>query len=116
VQYAHARISSILQNCPLRIKKNTDLSVLKEKEEIALIKKSLEFPYILNACLNTIDPYMLTVYLQELSEAFHKFYDRHRVLGDDTLLTEARLCLITAVKTVISTGLQLLGVSAPKKM
>jgi arginyl-tRNA synthetase len=116
IQYAHARISSILENSSIKINKNADLSILKEKEEIALIKKTLQFPYILSACLNTIDSYMLTVYLQELSEAFHKFYDSHRVLGQNAPLSEARLCLIIAVKTVISTGLELLGVSAPKKM
>jgi arginyl-tRNA synthetase len=59
---------------------------------------------------------MLTVYLQELSESFHKFYDRHRVLGQADSLTKARLALIEAVKTVIASGLELLGVSTPVKM
>jgi len=133
VQYAHARICSILQNSSIKINKNVDLSspslkdnislkegldlsLLKEKEELELIKKTLQFPSILNICLNTLDPYMLTVYLQELSEAFHKFYDRHRVLGQGDSLTRARLALIEAAKTVISTGLELLGVSRPEKM
>ncbi len=116
VQYAHARICSILQNSPVKINKNIDLSLLKEKEELELVKKALQFSYILNICLNTLDPYMLTVYLQELSETFHKFYDRHRVLGQDDSLTKARLALIEAVKTVISAGLELLGVSRPEKM
>ncbi|MFA5145469.1 MAG: arginine--tRNA ligase [Candidatus Omnitrophota bacterium] len=116
VQYAHARICSILQNSPVKISSNTDLSALKEKEELALIKKTLQFPDTLNICLNTLDPYMLTVYLQELSESFHRFYDRHRVLGQGDSLTKARLALIQATKTVISTGLELLGVSSPAKM
>jgi arginyl-tRNA synthetase len=126
VQYAHARICSILQNssvnpapmhrCGIKIDKDVDLSLLKEREELELIRKTLQFPYILNICLNTLDPYMLTVYLQELSETFHKFYDLHRVLGQTDALTRARLALIKATKIVISTGLELLGVSKPEKM
>jgi len=116
VQYAHARIASILRNSQVKLDKNTELAVLKEKEELALIRKILQFSYILNVCLKTQDPYMLTVYLQELSEAFHKFYDLHRVLSGDASLTQARLCLIEGVSTVISCGLDLLGVSKPEKM
>lgn len=116
VQYAHARICSILNSANFSEKSALELSALKEKEELDLIKKSLQFPYILNICLNTQDPYMVTVYLQELSETFHKFYDNHRVLGQSDTLTNARLGLILAVKTVLATGLNLLGVSTPEKM
>lgn len=116
VQYAHARICSIIRSGALSFKKATDLSVLKQKEELALIKKALQFTSVLNICYGTLDPYMLTVYLQELSEAFHKFYDLHRVLGEDSVLTQARLCLIRGVKIVLATGLDLLGVSKPEKM
>lgn len=116
VQYAHARICSILRSSPGKINKNTDLTLLKEKEEIDLTKKIWQFSYILNVCLNNQDPYMLTVYLAELSEGFHKFYDRHRVLGQDGLLTKARLTLIEATRIVLATGLDLLGVSQPEKM
>jgi arginyl-tRNA synthetase len=117
VQYAHARISSILENCPLKIKiKDIDLTLLKEKEEIELIKKLLQFSSILNICYTTIDPYMLTVYLQELAETFHKFYDKHRVLGQDDSLTKGRLALIQGTKIVIAAGLELLGISRPEKM
>lgn len=116
VQYAHARINSILNNSPVKAEQNADLSLLKEKEELALMKKALQFHAVLATCLATVDPYMLTVYLQELAEAFHKFYDLHRVLGDDVRLTQARLSLISATKIVIAAGLDLLGVSKPEKM
>ncbi|MDD5506303.1 MAG: DALR anticodon-binding domain-containing protein [Candidatus Omnitrophica bacterium] len=116
VQYAHARISSILRNAGVQLGKEADLALLKEKEELGLVKKILQFSYIMNICLKTQDPYMLTVYLQEISEAFHKFYDLHRVLGDDLGLTQARLSLIEGARIVISTGLELLGVSRPEKM
>jgi len=117
VQYAHARICSILRNSIIKVdKKETDFSLLKEKEELALIKKLLQFTNILNICLVTLDPYMLTVYLQEVAETFHRFYDLHRVLGVDDSLTKARLALIEATKIVIAQGLDLLGVSKPEKM
>jgi arginyl-tRNA synthetase len=117
VQYAHTRICSILQNSSIKARfKDTDLTVLKEKEEIELIKKLCQFSYILNICFTTLDPYMLTVYLQELAENFHKFYDKHRVLGQDDKLTKARLALIEGARLAISSGLDLLGVSRPEKM
>jgi len=116
VQYAHARICSILRSSSVKIKDNLDLSVLKEKEELSLIKKLLEFEAALNICLVTCDPYMLTVYLQELSESFHKFYDLHRVLGQLNVLTSARLALIKATKIILATGLELLGITQPESM
>ncbi|MEI6632092.1 MAG: DALR anticodon-binding domain-containing protein, partial [bacterium] len=117
VQYAHARISSILASNPVKLRaRRPDLALLREPEEIALIKKLWELFFILGVCLKTIDPYMLTVYLQELAETFHKFYDRHRVLGQEEQLTQARLALIGATRTVISTGLDLLGIASPEKM
>ncbi len=116
IQYAYARISSILRQSSEPVTKTADLSALNKKEEIELIKKLWQFPYILKICLSIQDPYMLTVYLQGLAEAFHKFYDLHRVLGEDDALTCARLELIEAVKIIISTGLDLLGISKPEKM
>jgi arginyl-tRNA synthetase len=116
VQYAHARISSIIRNSTVKLNPKADLSLLKEKEELALIKKIMHFADCLYICFTTVDPYMLTVYLAELSEAFHKFYDAHRVLGEDNELTQARLALIDAARITIAQGLDLLGVSKPEKM
>ncbi|MFH1414175.1 MAG: arginine--tRNA ligase [Candidatus Omnitrophota bacterium] len=117
VQYAHARICSILRQSHIRnFKKNAELFLLKEKEEIALIKKILQFSYILDICHKTQDPYMATVYLQELAETFHRFYDLHKVLGEKDGLTKARLSLIEAARIIINKGLSLLGVSTPEKM
>ncbi|MFH1281413.1 MAG: arginine--tRNA ligase [Candidatus Omnitrophota bacterium] len=116
VQYAHARICSILRSSPAQIKDDLDLTVLKEKEELNLIKKLLEFATTLNICRVTCDAYMLTVYLQELAESFHKFYDLHRVLDQPEALTCARLALIKGVKIILSSGLELLGITQPEKM
>lgn len=117
VQYAHARIAGILRQAGVRGK--PELSgplVLQENEEQMLLKKLWQFPYILKVCLGTLDPYMMTVYLQEAAEGFHRFYDKHRVLGQDEDCTRARICLIYAAKTVLAKGLALLGVTAPEQM
>jgi len=117
VQYAHARICSILRSSLQDIKKKSfDFRVLKEKEEINLAKKLVEFSSILHVCQEMQDPYMLTVYLQALAEDFHKFYDAHRVLGQADEITCARLALLEATRVVISCGLELLGVTRPEKM
>ncbi|MCX7926819.1 MAG: arginine--tRNA ligase [Candidatus Omnitrophica bacterium] len=117
IQYAHARIASILRQVKDFQKPTVQqLQLLKEKEEISLIKKMWQFPYILEVCHDTIDPYLITVYLQELAETFHKFYDRHRVLLEDRNLSYARIALISVTRHVLALGLSLTGVEAPEKM
>jgi arginyl-tRNA synthetase len=118
VQYAHARICSILRQAGYKPEPagSADLSVLREPEETALMRKLWQFSFILLVCLRSVDPYMLTVYLQEAAESFHKFYDKHRVLGQDEGVTRARLSLIFAAKVVLAQGLHLLGVSQPEQM
>jgi arginyl-tRNA synthetase len=117
VQYAHARIASILKNSQIKCAPlGSDLGRLQAKEELALIKKLWQFQAVLKICISALDPYFVTIYLQELAEGFHKFYDQHRVLGEDEQLSQARLALIQAVKLVLALGLELLGVSCPEKM
>ena len=116
VQYAYARISSILRQANFKFSQGLDLSCLKEKEELGLLKRIWQFSYTLEICFKTQDPYMLTVYLGQLAKDFHKFYDRHRVLGQQDEITKARLALIEASRVAIGTGLDLLSVSKPQKM
>lgn len=125
VQYAHARISSILAKAKenkaiavdfKRAVNKVNFSLLKEPEELSLLRTVLQFPYILKASCEVLDPQNITVYLQDLATDFHKFYDRHRVLDEDKALSLARLSLCSSVKTVLANGLKVLGVSAPEKM
>ena len=117
VQYAYARIASILRNVSGEYKvASADLDLLKEKEELLLMKKIWQLRFILEACVKTIDPYLITVYLQELAESFHKFYDLHRVLTDNPELTSSRLSLIKAAQITLGAGFEILGVSRPDKM
>lgn len=119
IQYAHARIHSIMAVAKdLNLKPNTqDFHLLKEEEEFDLIKKIGNFPDVLSICRTQLDPYLLTCYLLELATVFHKFYDRHRVVdAQNPALSAERLALIDAARIVLANGLNLLGVNAPQKM
>ena len=118
VQYAHARIAGILAGAGEKGlgSKRPDLSLLKEEEERDLMKAIFEFNYCLYVCAKQLDPYGLTIYLQSLAAAFHRFYDRHKVLSSNDDLTQARLFLIRAVKNVLGNGLKIIGVGAPERM
>lgn len=121
VQYAHARICSILRHAeesglvgsPLD---QTDLSLLAAEEEITLIKKLLVYPEVVESCARNLEPHSLTTYLQEVAGTFHPFYHQHRVVIDDAALMAARMKLIEAVRIVLRNGLSLLGISAPEQM
>jgi arginyl-tRNA synthetase len=115
VQYAYARICSILNQVG-QTGDVLDLTALKQNEELALLRKLWQFSDTLKICLKTQDPYMLTVYLQEVAESFHRFYDRHRVLGQDEKITKARTMLIKGTRVILDKGLELLGISRPQKM
>lgn len=118
IQYAHARIHSInkkAQEAGLRAREK-GFALLKEEEEVDLIRALGSFPGMLMICYDERDPYALISYLQELATIFHKFYDRHKVIGDDKALSEERLALINATRIVLANGLRLLGVSTPERM
>lgn len=118
IQYAHARIAGILAEGGVKKldTKSLNLSLLKEAEERDLMKVIFGFNYCLLVCAKQLDPYSLTAYLYSLAAAFHKFYDKHKVLSSDKDLTGARLFLIQAVKLVLARGLEIIGVSAPERM
>jgi arginyl-tRNA synthetase len=119
VQYAHARIQSIIKHADqsgIDLPKHADLSLLKEKEELGLIKDILKYEEILHDAVQNLEPYMITYYLIDLAHDFHLFYQRHRVIGEDRKLSQARLYLIQKTAMTIKDGLELLGVSCPEKM
>jgi len=121
VQYVHARISSIIRKGRERgIEKaawdDMAMAMLKEPEEINLIKTMTAYPETIKGSAEFMEPHRITFYLMNLASSFHAYYNKHRVLTDDPVLTAGRLYLIIAVKKVIRNGLALLGVSAPEKM
>lgn len=120
IQYAHARTYSIEEKANtigLYHAKSSHFKFLSEPEEMDLIKKIGHFPKILLMCWNQADVFALVNYLQELAAAFHRFYDRHRVIdAEKPELSVERLALVHGARIVIANGLRLLGVSTPKKM
>jgi len=121
VQYAHARICSILRNLAeegitLKEIKDVNLSLLSSKEEIDLITKLNSFPQEIESAANALEPSKLTRYLLDLSALFHSFYNSCRVKGEDEELMQARMTLIHLTRTVICNTMNILKITAPEKM
>jgi len=127
IQYAHTRCVSIFREAKkagIDYKLETiDYKLLKEKAELNLIKKLVFFTDTLVSCVEDLSPHHLPVYLSDLANEFHRYYEKYRVISENPFrneasknLTLARLSLVETVRTVISTGLNLIGVSAPEKM
>lgn len=119
VQYAHSRICSIfakIDDLKLTIDKLADLSLLKTKEELALIRHLINFPDLIEEIAANLEVNALTTYALETASLFHKFYETNQVISKDEKLTSARLVLLKATQTILKNTLELLGVSAPEKM
>jgi arginyl-tRNA synthetase len=118
VQYAHARICSILTQWGGQISelKSADLSLLQSKASDHLLRRLAEYPEILTDAAADLAPHALAFYLRDLAGDFHTFYSADRVLVDDAALKLARLALLSATRQVLENGLKVLGVSAPAKM
>jgi arginyl-tRNA synthetase len=121
VQYVHARISSILrkgreQGIESDAGNDVTMKQLVEPEEINLIKAMDQYPGVVEKSAVFREPHRITYYLMSLASTFHSYYNKHRVLADDPVVTQARLSLVMAVQRIIRNGLTLLGVSAPEKM
>ena len=120
VQYAHARICSILAygrgRLPWWVRWRPDLGLLREPEERLLMRRLFQYPVVLRLCAQALEPHGLTTYLQKLAETFHGFYAKHRVIADDQRRSAARLILVTATRQVLENGLNILGVTAPRRM
>ncbi len=121
VQYAHARISSILRNATdLGLAPESHPELLTHEKEGELLRALAELPRVVKAAAELREPHRLARYLEELARTYHRFYDNCRVLprGDEDPndLHRARLLLVEATRIVLANGLELLGVSAPERM
>ncbi|MDR0724033.1 MAG: arginine--tRNA ligase, partial [Endomicrobium sp.] len=121
VQYVSARCNSIVKESKSRKNivsdiNNIDLTLLNTKEEKDLIKQLSAFCDTLFLSEKLMSPHCFTSYLIELADKYHAFYEKCRVLSEDSNLTSSRLKLVEGVMIVIRNGLHLLGVSVPEKM
>jgi arginyl-tRNA synthetase len=118
VQYAHARIASILRLANERNIKyyDGDASQLTSLPELTLIRKMLMLPEIIETAVMNLEPHHLTYYAQDLAAVFHSFYKQCRVISANLTLSKARLKLVEAAKITLTRTLHLMGIQAPESM
>ena len=116
VQYAHARICSVLGQVIVTGLADADLSLLVSPHELALCAQLREFPLVIETAATDYAPHGIAFYLKELAAGFHGWYNAERLLVDDVALKQARLALASAVRQTLANGLKLLGVTAPESM
>ncbi len=123
VQYAHARICSVLAawqeqggGAGVESLATADLSPLTSPQAQALMMQLARYPEMLTGACADFAPHDVTFYLRDLAASYHSYYDAERILVDDLAVRQARLALVAATAQVLHNGLAVLGVSAPKKM
>ena len=116
VQYAHARIASLLRRGGETDHRAGDVRLLEHPAELALIRQMVLLPELVETAVLRSAPHHLPFYAYDLARAFHTFYDECRVVSDDEALTKARLKLVAGCKQVLANTLSLIGVTAPEQM
>ncbi|MBW6521155.1 MAG: arginine--tRNA ligase [Desulfoarculaceae bacterium] len=121
VQYAHARICSILRQAEEKgVKKlpvqDVNISLLAEPEELKLLKIMAAFPAMIEDAALGLAPHRAIFFLMDLAGQFHGYYNKHKVITDDMGISQSRLCLIEALQVVFQNGLRIVGLTAPEEM
>src|SRR3989338_5695483 len=115
IQYAYARISSILKKAK-KINHKADLGLLKEKEENEMIKLLHNLPEVAAKATSELKPHLIAAHLYSLAQKFNEYYHAHQILKADKGIKDARILLISAVRQAIKNGLDLLGIDALERM
>jgi arginyl-tRNA synthetase len=121
VQYAHARLASVFrqaeaQGIAVAEPDPARFALLALPEELSLLKLLAGYPELVEAAARFLEPHRITYFLTELASQLHSYYYKHRFISDAPSLTQARLWLVQAVRTVLAHGLGILGVTAPEAM
>lgn len=116
VQYAHARICSLLNKGNFDINSKIDPTLLNNEMEINILRNLYKFTEVVKDAAEKYEPFFISRYVVELAKDFNKYYNQVTINVDDEKLKNTRLMLCYSVKNVISEGLSLLGIEAPEKM
>ncbi len=120
VQYGHARISSVLREAEKAGYPgpyvDAPMTLLELTEEVMILKQLALYPEVVEAAAITYEPHRIPAYLQNLAGELHSYYNKVRIISADQPLSQARLALVSAVRTVLANALGLLGVAAPERM
>jgi arginyl-tRNA synthetase len=118
VQYAHARIASVLRQAEAAgvvPEARPSLAALGEPE-VEAVRVLAGWPEVLDTAVRELEPHRIVFYLQELAATFHRYYNQHRIITDDAALTQTRLALVRCIQQVLQSALGLAGVTAPERM
>lgn len=115
ILYAYARISSILKR-NMKANAKADLRLLKEKEEIELIRQLSSFPETISKATSELRPHLIASHLYSLAQKFNEYYHMHQILKSEKAVKDARVLLISAIRQAIKNGLNLLGIGVLERM
>ncbi|MFZ5447131.1 MAG: arginine--tRNA ligase [Thermodesulfobacteriota bacterium] len=121
VQYAHARLASVFrqaaaQGLEMAAVDPARFGLLSLPEELTILRMLANYPELVEGAARNLEPHRITYFLTELAAQLHSYYYKHRFISEDAGLTQARLWLVSSVKTVLAHGLGILGVEAPETM
>jgi arginyl-tRNA synthetase len=121
MQYGHARLSSINRKAAEKgvargELATADLSLLREPEELALLKMLAAWPGLVESAALGLEPHRVIFFMQEVAAQFHSYYNKHRIISEDLELSRARLWLAEGLRIILRNGLNLIGVKAPESM
>ncbi len=118
IQYAHARICSVLRKSNVQEKELglSEIDLLDSDKEIEIQKMLKQYPVLIERAALSSEPHLICYYLKDLASIFHSYYNTEKFIVEDLKLMRARLLLLTGVKQVIQNGLSILGISAPQEM
>ena len=116
VQYTHARACSVLKKAGTLVKDNIDYSVLTDEASADVCKILANYSTKIKEAAGRYEPSVIARYLVDLSQAFNKFYHDNIILTDDENVRNARLMVVDCVRTVLKSGLAVLGIKAPSQM